>query len=175
MKYGNIDNTSKEAHNQCANKAKEEEEMVYTREHVISPHLQLSFLSDRVVNLLSGECPFSYRDKQVFEKAMRLLDSALDGSEIVRTGRLKAGATTHLGVYGVTVHTYAALAQNRKMSQREDLQQVIKSFRQDLDDLAQGTAKDKDRIQIVKEFFTLMRDISLRSDRLTFDKVKIGR
>lgn len=148
---------------------------MYARQYIISSGSQLAFLSDRVVNSLSGQRQFSEKDKQVFEKAKLLLDSALDGSEILRTGQLQARAVEQLSAYGLTVHAYAALAQNRKTSQKEDLQQVIRAFLEDLGDLVAGTVKDTDRIEMLREFFAFMRDISLRSDMLAFDKVSIQR
>jgi len=144
------------------------------RGSTIPSDLQLAFLADRVVNSLASQQGFLDTDKEVFKKAKVLLDDALNGSEVVKTGQLHVRAVEHLGAYGLTLHAYASLAQSHKRSEKEDIQQVLKTFRQELDDLVSGIPKPVDRIGILKEFFTFVRDISLRNDMIAFDEVRIG-
>jgi len=145
-----------------------------TRGSTISADLQLAFLADHTVNSLASQREFSDADKEVFKKAKALLDDALHGSEVVKTGQLHMRATEHLGAYGLTLHAYASLAQSQKSREKEDIQQVLRTFRQELDDLASGISKPVDKINTLKEFFTFMRDIGLRNDMVAFDEVRIG-
>lgn len=145
-----------------------------TSESTIPSDLQLAFLADRVVNSLASQREFTDADKEIFRKARELLHDALGGSEVVRTGQLHVRAAEQLGVYGLTLHAYASLAHNRKKIQKDDIQQVINAFRQDLEELASGTTKTADSIGILKEFFSYMRDISLQNDVTAFDEVSIG-
>lgn len=145
-----------------------------TRGSTIPADLQLAFLADRMVNSLASQREFSDADKEVFKKAKALLDDALDGSEVVKTGQLHMRAAEHLGAYGLTLHAYASLAQSQRRSEKEDIQQVLRTFRQELDDLASGISKPVDRINTLKEFFTFMRDIGLQNDKVAFDEVSIG-
>lgn len=148
--------------------------MVHIGEGIISSDLQLAFLADRVANSLSSRASFSERDKEVLKKAKLLLDDALHGSEVLETGQLQARAAEQLGAYNLTVHAYAALAQSHKMSQKDDIQEVIKTFQEDLSDFIAGAVANRDKINLLHEFFSYVRDICLRHDVIAFDEVSIG-
>lgn len=140
----------------------------------ISSYTQLAFIADRVVNALNSKQGYSENDKIVFRQAKKLLDDALSGQEVLNTGQLQARAVELLGAYGMALNAYAALAVSQKATQKEDIQKVISEFQSDMDELASGISKQGSKVDMIREFFRIVRDISLRSDVDSFDKVNIG-
>jgi|WetSurMetagenome_2_1015567.scaffolds.fasta_scaffold26295_3 hypothetical protein len=144
------------------------------RESLMKPDIELAFLADRVINSLSSNEGYSENDRIVFKKAKDLFSKAIDGQEVLATGQLRAKALELLGAYNMTLNAYAALAESRRASQKEDIKSVINELRNDMDDLASGIGKQSTRIETIREFFSFIKDISARSNLETFDKVKIG-
>lgn len=143
-------------------------------ETTISGETQLAFLADRVFNSLSKGTSFSGNDRIVFRQAIKLLDDALNGHQVLVTGQLQRRAVESLGAYGMTLNAYATLAQRTKATRKEDIRKVISDLRQEMDDLASGVAKSDPDIARIREFFRLMREISLSRNADRFDTVTIG-
>ncbi|MCX6008402.1 MAG: hypothetical protein NTZ34_14270 [Chloroflexi bacterium] len=143
-------------------------------EATISKGSQLALLADRVVNSLSNTSYSDY-DKKNFSKAKMLFDDASTGYQVLETRKLQEKALDQLGAYSFTLYTYAALSQRRRDIRKHDIKAVIIDLAKDMANLSKGIApKDKSRVKLLIEFFTIMRNISLTSNIAGFDKVIIG-
>ncbi len=142
--------------------------------NTVSSCTQLAFIADRVVNSLDSKKGYSDTDRWVFKQAKKLLDDVLTGREVMNTGKLQARAVELLGAYGIALNAYAALAASKKATQKEDIQKVMSAFREDLDELSSGADNEGRNLNVIRDFFSFVRDISLKSDENTFDRVNIG-
>lgn len=137
-------------------------------------HVELSFVSDRVVNCLSRQTQITPSERAgVFAKAAKFLDAALQGDEILKTGKLNVNASNQLRNFGWTAQAYAILASRYERPKSDDLVSSLKEFRDILSVLAEGQTVEDSKLEQVQDLFALMRDIALTVDTQSTDDIAI--
>lgn len=147
--------------------------VVSVRSPTIGP-AELATIANRVVNCLSRRDEAKPNEREdIFRKAIKFIDIAHCGDEIMRTGKLRANASDNLRTYGWFTRAFASLSSRHEVPRTEDFTEHLKELREILSDLGEGKPVPKDKSDQVKELFTFLRRIALAIDTLPTDKITI--
>jgi len=136
---------------------------------------ELATIANRVVNCLSrqGQVEPSERE-DIFRKAIKFIDMAEGGDEIMKTGQLRANASDDLRSYGWITRAFAFLSNKSGKPSAEDFREELRELRRTLSNLAEGEPVPKDRSHEIKELFAFLRKMALAIDTLPTDKISIS-
>lgn len=136
---------------------------------------ELATIANRVVNCLSrqGQVKPSERE-DIFRKAIKFIDMAASGDEIMKTGQLRANASGDLRSYGWITRGFAFLSNKSRKPGTEDFRKELRELRKTLSNLAKGEPVPKDRSNEIKELFAFLRRMALAIDTLPTDKISIS-
>ena len=146
--------------------------VVSDRSSTISP-AELATIANRVVNCLSRQGLRPNEREVIFGKAIKFVDVAESGNEIMKTGKLRANASNSLKSYGWITRAFAFLSYKSGRPSVEDFSEDLKELRKTLSNLREGKPVPKDTSDEVKELFIFLRKIALAIDVLPTDKIKI--
>lgn len=134
---------------------------------------ELATISNRVVNCLSKECEPS-ESRYVFERALKFVEMAWHGQDIMKTGRLSANASDSLKTYGFVTQAFTSLPRSSRKQRPGDFSKQLDELRSSLSQLAEGRQVSMDNSQVVKELFSYLRKLALSIDTLPTDNVIIS-
>jgi len=136
---------------------------------------ELATIANRVVNCLSrqGQVKPSERE-DIFRKAIKFIDMAASGDEIMKTGQLRANASGDLRSYGWITRGFVFLSNKSGKPGTEDFREELRKLRKTLSNLEAGEPVPKDRSDEIKELFAFLRRMALAIDALPTDKISIS-
>ncbi len=135
---------------------------------------ELATIANRVVNCVSRLEEAQPNERAaIFKKAIEFIDTADHGAEVMKTGRLSANASDSLRNYGWFTRALTLSSSKCRTEKTEDFSDYLKELRNTVSSLQEGKSVPKEKIDEVKELFTLLRKIALAIDTLPTDKITV--
>ncbi|MGD1118060.1 MAG: hypothetical protein ABR886_01060 [Dehalococcoidales bacterium] len=141
----------------------------------ISLELDLSILSDRVINTISRKGNFTREDRVIFQKAVDFLENVQKGGDAVNRLELNAATGEEIESFGLANQTYEVLGKGRRLKEQSERIKVLSKLISVAKQLSQDTSipAEKD-VKELYEFFRSAKEITNRLTAGEIDQVKIG-
>jgi hypothetical protein len=141
----------------------------------ISLELDLSILSDRVMNTISREGNLSREDRVIFQKAVDFLENVQKGGDAVNRLELSAATGEEIESFGLANKTYEILGKSRRLKEQPERIKSLNKLINVAKQLSQGPSLPAEKdIKELYEFFRSAKEITNRLTAGEIDRVKIG-